>query len=75
MNLVFTKSNGNQGDSGFLIYIGCIHTRKVARSLNLNHSNFEEGANFSDEHLLTDLQLSKVIITLLTFRTSLYFEV
>ena len=41
MNLVFTKSNGNQGASGSLIYIGCIHTRKVARSLNLNHSNFE----------------------------------
>ena len=36
MNLVFTKSNGNQGDSGFLIYIGCIRTRKVARSLNVN---------------------------------------
>ena len=46
MNLVFTKSNGNQGDSGSLIYIGCIHTRKVARSLNVNHSDFEDGANF-----------------------------
>ena len=44
MNLVFTKSNGNQGDSGSLIDIGCIHTRKVARSLNINHSNFEDGA-------------------------------
>ena len=36
MNLVFTKSNGNRGDSGSLICIGCIHTRKVARSLNVN---------------------------------------
>ena len=36
MNLAFTKSNGNQGDSGSLIYIGSIHTRKVARSLNVN---------------------------------------
>ena len=49
MNLVFTKSNGNQGDSGSLIYIGCIHTRKVARSLNVNHSNFEDVLIFSDD--------------------------